>query len=171
MTSKIYNFFELSNAFDLKPEQAIKHFQRKGLKATFSWMDMIGEEHDAAFTVAKMMDNDLLAYVDKSVTKAIDQGQTLAQFKKELMPKLQKAGWWGRKDVIDPLSNKKHGEVVKAQLGSASRLENIFRTNLQSAYAVGQRKFRIRSFIVHILCNMEQVKWWEAYDRPVFRKL
>ena len=40
----------------------------------------------------------------------------------------------GKKDVIDPLT----GKVTKAQLGSASRLENIFRTNLQSAYAVGQ---------------------------------
>ncbi|OED40240.1 hypothetical protein ACH42_17145 [Endozoicomonas sp. (ex Bugula neritina AB1)] len=134
MSAEIYNFFELSNNFTLKPEAAIRHFQSKGLKASFSWLDMIGEENDAAFTVAKMMDNDLLAYVDKAVLKAADQGMTLADFKKELMPKLQKSGWWGKKDVIDPLT----GKVVKAQLGSASRLENIFRTNLQSAYAVGQ---------------------------------
>ena len=61
MSAEIYNFFELTAAFDLKPEQAIRHFNNKGLKASFSWMDMIGEEHDAAFTVAKMMDNDLLS--------------------------------------------------------------------------------------------------------------
>lgn len=90
--SQIYNFFELSAAFDLKPEQAIKHFQQKGLKASFSWMDMIGEEHDAAFTVAKMIDNDLLSYVDKQVDKMLDTGQTLADFKKELIPALQQAG-------------------------------------------------------------------------------
>ena len=97
MPTDIYNFFELSNNFSLKPEAAIRHFQSKGLKASFSWMDMIGEEHDAAFTVAKMMDNDLLSYVQVQTEKAIDSGMTLAQFQQELIPKLQKAGWWGKK--------------------------------------------------------------------------
>ena len=95
---------------------------------------MIGEEHDAAVTVAKMMDTDLLSYVDKQVDKMLETGDTLADFKRALIPKLQKAGWWGKQDVVDPLT----GKITKAQLGSASRLENIFRTNLQSAYAVGQ---------------------------------
>ena len=36
--------------------------------------------------------------------------------------------------VIDPLT----GQVKTAQLGSASRLDTIFRTNLQSAYSVGR---------------------------------
>ncbi|WP_066016583.1 phage minor head protein [Endozoicomonas atrinae] len=134
MTHQIYNFFELSAAFDLKPEQAIQYFQQKGIKASFSWMDMIGEEHDAAVTVAKMMDTNLLSYVDKQVDKMLETGDTLADFKRALIPKLQKAGWWGKQDVVDPLT----GKVIKAQLGSATRLENIFRTNLQSAYAVGQ---------------------------------
>ena len=134
MAVEIYNFFEISAAFNLKPEDAIRHFQNKGLKTSFSWLDMIGEENDAAFTVAKMMDNDLLAYVDKQVDRAIDNGLTLADFKKDMIPRLQKAGWWGKKDVVDPLT----GKVTKAQLGSASRLQNIFRTNLQSTYAVGQ---------------------------------
>jgi SPP1 gp7 family putative phage head morphogenesis protein len=106
----------------------------KGLNPTFAWQDMIGAEHDAAFTVAKMMDTDLLATVQKRVQDAIDNGTTLQDFSKELIPELQKAGWWGKKDVIDPQT----GKVVKAQLGSASRLETIFRSNLQSAYAVGQ---------------------------------
>ncbi|WP_274520569.1 phage minor head protein, partial [Endozoicomonas atrinae] len=138
MPAEIYNFFKLSTAFDLKPEQAIKYFQQKGIKTSFSWMDMIGEEHDTAFTVAKMMDTDLLSYVDKQVDKMLETGDTLADFKKALIPRLQKAGWWGKQDVVDPLSSQKPGKITKAQLGSASRLENIFRTNLQSAYAVGQ---------------------------------
>ncbi|WP_257263833.1 phage minor head protein [Endozoicomonas sp. ONNA2] len=134
MPAEIYNYFELSAAFNLKPEQAIQYFQQKGIKTSFSWMDMIGEEHDAAVTVAKMMDTDLLSYVDKQVDKMLEAGDTLADFKRALIPRLQKAGWWGKKDVVDPLT----GKITKTQLGSASRLENIFRTNLQSAYAVGQ---------------------------------
>ncbi|WP_419832026.1 phage minor head protein [Endozoicomonas atrinae] len=130
----IVNFFELSEVFTLKPQQAIDYFQNKGLKVSFSWLDMLAEENDAAFTVAKMMDTDLLSFVDRQVDRMLDEGETLATFKQSLIPRLQQAGWWGRRDLVDPLT----GKVTKAQLGSASRLENIFRTNLQSAYAVGQ---------------------------------
>ena len=109
------------------------YFANKGLKPTFSWMNMLGEAHDQAFTVAKMMDIDLLAEVRAQVDTAIANGTTLADFKKTLIPKLQAAGWWGKHDVVDPLT----GRVDKAQLGSARRLELIFRTNLQVAYSAG----------------------------------
>lgn len=129
----IVNYFELAASFELPPAQAIEFARAKGLKASFSYLDMVGQEHDAAFTVAKMMDTDLLLTIKKKVEQALANGTTLAEFKKDLIPQLQKAGWWGKNDVIDPLT----GLVTKAQLGSASRLENIFRTNLQSAYSVG----------------------------------
>ncbi|MEJ2694120.1 MAG: hypothetical protein P8166_14030 [Candidatus Thiodiazotropha sp.] len=41
----------------------MQFFGQKGLKPTFSWMDMLADAHDQAFTVAKMMDVDLLAEV------------------------------------------------------------------------------------------------------------
>lgn len=131
---KIYNFLEVSASFDLAPDAAIEHFRSKGLRTTFAWQDMIGEEHDAAFTVAKMLDTDLLATVRDKLDRHLATGGTLAEFKREMIPTLQKAGWWGKKDIIDPAT----GKVVTAQLGSASRLENIFRTNMQSAYSVGR---------------------------------
>ena len=134
MITKIVSFAEIIGRFDLAPEKAIEYFTSKGLRPTFSWLDMIGEEHDAAFTVAKMMDADLLKTVQERLTLALEQGSTLEDFKRELIPTLQESGWWGKKDVIDP----KTGLVIKAQLGSASRLETIFRSNLQSAYAVGR---------------------------------
>ncbi len=45
-----------------------------------------------------------------------------------------KKGWWGRKDMTDPLT----GENVNAQLGSDRRLKTIYSTNLRSAYQKGQ---------------------------------
>ena len=86
------------------------------------------------FTVTKMMDTDPLSFVDRQVDRMLDEVETLATFKQSLIPRLQQAGWWSRRDLVDPLT----GKVTKAQLGSASRLKNIFRTNLQSAYVVGQ---------------------------------
>lgn len=134
MITKIYNFLEVVASFDLAPAKAIEYFAGKGLRESFDWRDMIGQDHDAAFTVAKMMDTDLLSTVHEKLTRALEQGTTFEQFARELMPQLQKAGWWGKKDVIDPLT----GKLVSAQLGSASRLETIFRSNLQSAYSVGR---------------------------------
>ena len=46
---KIYNFIEATASFNLPAQEAIKHFQCKGLKTSFDWRDMLGEEHDAAF--------------------------------------------------------------------------------------------------------------------------
>lgn len=131
--AKIVNFAEITANFELTPQQALEYFLGKGVKPTFNWADMMGAEHDTAFTVAKMMDTDLLATVKAKLDKALESGMTLQQFQKELIPTLQKAGWWGKKDIIDPLT----GYVTKAQLGSASRLETIFKSNMASAYQVG----------------------------------
>ena len=119
--------------FSLPPEKAIAFYQNNGLRRSFAWQDMINEEHAYAFTVAKMMDRDLLATTKELIDKMIAEGRTIQDFNKELIPHLQRKGWWGKDDLLDP----KTGMVVNAQLGSPARLETIFRTNMQSAYAVG----------------------------------
>jgi len=122
-----------SLSFNLTPEAAVAFFQEKGLKPTFAWQDMIGEEHSKAFTVAKIIDVDLLKTVRDEVDAAIKDGHTIGAFRQRLEPILQQHGWWGRKTVVDPLT----GQAVKAQLGSPARLRTIFRTNMASAYSVG----------------------------------
>jgi SPP1 gp7 family putative phage head morphogenesis protein len=132
----ILDFFEVptGDAFDVPPAQAIAYFQGKGLKPSFSYADMLKDSHDRAFTVAKMMDVDILATVRDSLDSALANGMTFEQWREGLTPMLQASGWWGRKAKIDPET----GRIVKAQLGSAWRLETIFRTNMQAAYAAGQ---------------------------------
>lgn len=120
--------------FDLPPEEALRFFRRKGLRAGFAWQDVWQEEHDLAFTVAKLTDLDLLADVREAVDQAIENGTTLEQFKRELTPRLMKAGWWGVREQVDPLTKEKR----LVQLGSARRLETIFRTNMMTAYAAGE---------------------------------
>lgn len=105
------------DAFDVKPIDAIKFFQRKGLRTTQSYADMTGEAHAEAFTIAKMMDVDLLGQVRRSLDDALANGGTFKDWAKEIGPVLEKAGWTG---------------------ATPWRLETIFRTNLQSAYAAGQ---------------------------------
>lgn len=125
---------EAGSAFDVPAQEAIDYFQRKGLAPTFHYAEMLGKAHDQAFTVAKMMDVDLLQQVRNSLDMALANGVPFGEWKKQLAPVLKSAGWWGVVPMIDPQT----GRLVNAQTGSAWRLETIFRTNMQGAYAAGQ---------------------------------
>lgn len=124
----------LSFSFNMEPVKAVEFFKDKGLTTKFDYRDLIGKEHDTAFTVAKMMDNDLLATVKVLLDQSIKTGTSFEAFTENLLPDLVKKGWWGKAYVKDPLT----GKVIKAQLGSMHRLETIFRTNMQSAYSAGK---------------------------------
>lgn len=119
--------------FDLAPREALAFYRGKGLKASFAWQDMLHEEHDRAFTVAKMLDLDLLSDVKAFVDRALAEGWTREQFVRELRPELQRRGWWGKKEMIDPQS----GETKLVQLGSPRRLRTIFDANMRTSYAAG----------------------------------
>lgn len=123
----------LSVRFDLPPRESLEFFRAKGLETSFAWQDMLHEEHDRAFTVAKMMDLDLLSDVRAHVDRAIAEGRTFREFARELEPELVRRGWWGKAEMIDPQS----GEKKLVQLGSPRRLRTIFDTNLRTAYAAG----------------------------------
>ena len=116
------------------PEEAIAIFRAKGFLAGFAWQDVWQEEHARAFTVAKAMTRDVLETIREAVDRAIADGETLADFRSALTPKLQALGWWGRKRVIDP----KTMTAETAQLGSPRRLKTIFQVNMRTAYAQGR---------------------------------
>lgn len=118
----------------LIPRQALNYIKNKKLRPAFSYKDVWNEEHAAAFTVAKAMQLDVLSDIKTAVEKAIESGTTFEQFKKDLKPTLMQKGWWGRREMADPLT----GETVDAQLGSDRRLRTIYQTNLRSAYQKGQ---------------------------------
>lgn len=131
----ILDFFDITPAagFDVPFKEAIDRFHAKGLKQSFAWQDVLRDEHKASFTVAKMMDVDMLADVKASLDDAIANGVVFKDWADQMIPMLQQKGWWGRKAILDPIS----GQTIVAQLGSSSRLQTIFRTNMQSAYAAG----------------------------------
>lgn len=118
----------------LIPRQALDYIKNKKLRPAFSYKDVWNEEHATAFTVAKAMQLDILSDIKTAVEKAIENGTTFEQFKKDLKPTLMQKGWWGRREMADPLT----GETVDAQLGSDRRLRTIYQTNLRSAYQKGQ---------------------------------
>lgn len=118
----------------LIPKQALEYIKNKKLHPAFSYKDVWNEEHATAFTVAKAMQLDVLSDIKGAVEKAIEKGTTFEQFKKELKPTLMQKGWWGKREMTDPLT----GGTITAQLGSDRRLKTIYSTNLRSAYQKGQ---------------------------------
>ncbi|MEW5763697.1 MAG: phage minor head protein [Acidobacteriota bacterium] len=116
------------------PQGALDYLRGKDLRPGFSYQDVWGEEHASAFTVAKAMQLDILDDIRGALDSALAKGQTFQQFKKDLAPVLQKKGWWGTKEAVDP----KTGESVTARLGSPRRLRTIFDANTRAAYAAGQ---------------------------------
>lgn len=118
----------------LIPKQALDYIKTKKLHPAFSYKDVWNEEHATAFTVAKAMQLDVLSDIKNALEKAMENGTTFEQFKKDLKPTLMQKGWWGKRKMTDPLT----GEIVNAQLGSDRRLKTIYSTNLRSAYQKGQ---------------------------------
>lgn len=118
------------------PAAAVAYLQDKmpGGRLSFDWRDVWQEEHLTSFVVAKMASGDLLADVHGSLVKAISEGWTRERFVQELRPMLQKAGWWGRKEQLDPTT----GELREVQLGSPRRLRTIYDVNMRMANATGR---------------------------------
>lgn len=118
----------------MPPEKAVEFFRQKGYKIGFDHRDVWQAEHQAAFTVAKAMQLDLLREIREQVDAAIELGIPFEEFRDALKPNLVKRGWWGRAMMPDPLT----GEVKEVQLGSTRRLKVIYDTNLRQAHAEGQ---------------------------------
>lgn len=118
----------------LIPKEALAWFKRKGIEPAFDYRDVWKEEHANAFTVAKMLNADLLVDVKQMVEQAIEDGQTFAQFRDVLKPMLVKSGWWGIQTMDDPQTQ----ETKLVQLGSEGRIKTIYRTNMRTARAAGQ---------------------------------
>lgn len=118
----------------LVDKAAFEHFKAKKILPGFSHYDVWLYQHSLAFTVAKMMDADMLAEVKDAIEAAQQNGTAFADFKKRLKPYLMAKGWWGEQIMTDPLD----GEPKLVQLGSTRRLKTIFDTNMRTAFAAGQ---------------------------------
>mgnify|MGYP001435128608 CR=1 FL=1 len=125
---------DLSYAIGLPPKEAVAYFEAKGYALSFDWREVWQEAHARAFTVAGVTKLDVLKDIRVAMGDALKQGKTLAQFRQELEPTLQRKGWLGRGQIVDPAT----GEVGKRL--TPYRLETIYRTNMQTAYMAGRWK-------------------------------
>jgi SPP1 gp7 family putative phage head morphogenesis protein len=104
---------------DVDFSEAIDWFLTRTPMTRAEWDALAEKTRKKAFTVSGIAQLDLVEQAWRAVDKAIAKGTTLADFKKEIGPKLTSA-WGGSVDA------------------PASRVETIFRTNVQVAYSAGR---------------------------------
>jgi SPP1 gp7 family putative phage head morphogenesis protein len=107
-----------AQAIGLPFDEAIAFFRNKLSVPTPRWNTLWRDQHAAAFTVAGAMSADLLADIRAAVDKALAEGGTLAEFRRDFDEIVQRRGW-------------RH----KGKPGWRARV--IFETNLRTAYAAG----------------------------------
>lgn len=156
----------------LAPAEAIAAFRaRKLLSTTFNWDAIWQEEHTVAFTVAKLMREDLLRTIRDALDEAIATGSSLEEFKKTIRPRMERAGWWGRREVVDPET----GEIAVTKFNPA-RLALIYDVNVRQSYAAGrwsriEASKRVLPLVIYRTMRDERVrashKAWDGLVLPV----
>ena len=113
------------------PREALDYFRFRGLQIGFDHRDVRPPEHALSFTVARAMETGLLKEIRAALDRAIGEGRTFGQFEEALAPLLKDWGWWGEREMTDPLTGKR----VLARLGSPRRLRTLYDANLRAAHA------------------------------------
>lgn len=119
--------------FTKSPTELVDYLKDKKPELHFDYDEIMHSAHHKTFTVAKITKLDLLSDIQDSLKIAMDEGKPFTQWKEELKPTLQKKGWWGEVEVINP----KTKETKNIYVGSR-RLKNIFDTNMRVAYSKGR---------------------------------
>jgi SPP1 gp7 family putative phage head morphogenesis protein len=132
----------------LPPKEAIAYFERKGYAIGFNWHDVEAQAHARAFTVAGVLKLDVLADIRSELQKSLETGQTFHDFKRELLPVLERKGWLGKGLIADLDTGELQGKRLTPR-----RLDTIFKTNMQSAYMAGRYQQQMD--------NVDERPYWE----------
>lgn len=128
-----FSFFE-------EPTAVYEYLKSKKPEIHFDYDEIMHDAHKKAFTVAKMMNLDLLKDTQASLTKAFKEGVGFDEWKKGVKPMLAKKGWLGNIKVKDP----KTGEEKEIYVGNR-RLRTIFNTNMRTSYAKARYESQMES--------------------------
>lgn len=131
---------ELKALFNRPPKEAQAYLAEKSLVITTTWKDLPAAAHAGSFTVARAARLEVLESIKGELDRAMADGIPFSAFQKNLKPKLQALGWWGK--ALDKTTGevKTYGNGRIVELGSPRRLKTIFQTNLQAAYMAGRWK-------------------------------
>lgn len=138
----------------LPSEEAIRYLRNKANITTQHWDEMLGEIHAKAFTVAGATKLALLQDLRAAVQAALEQGESIGQFRKRFDQIVQEHGW-----------------DYKGQRGWRTRV--IYDTNLRAAHMAGkweqfQRTKATRPYLQYLTAGDSQVRLeHEKWDKTI----
>lgn len=125
---------DLSYAFGLEPEQAVKYFEGLGFNVPSDWKVTWNEAQAKARAIAGIHKQDIAAQIHGALYESLKNGTSFEKFRDDVAGRLKQHDWQLLKD----------GDIVDANTGEVDgkgitrhRLETIFRTQMQSAYMAG----------------------------------
>ena len=101
----------------LPMKEALRFWSDKKVVSAKEFYSLAETQRQRAFAVSGIASMEMMADVHESLYRAIAEGKSLGSWKKEMADTWEKLGWTGKK---------------------AWRLDNIFRTNVQTAFSVGR---------------------------------
>lgn len=170
MTSTAQAF---AQSLKLPPAEAVEAIAQRGdqMTVSWSWMDILNEQHSQQFTISRLTRADLLQAIHTSLAKSVNGDLNRTDWMRDTRALLQKAGWWGKKQSI----NSETGEMVQTKFDNA-RLKLIFDTNTRQAYSAGRWQRTVRNkashpYIRYVTMKDEKVRHshreWEGITLPV----
>ncbi len=113
--------------------RAVAYLEAKGLKRSWRWTSMWGEQHAFGFTLAGVYRLDVLAAAHELVTRAVASGETLETFRSAFEERLRALGFAGAQTVTDFPDGER-----RVNLSASWRQKVIYDTNVRQAYAAGE---------------------------------
>lgn len=147
--------------FKLTPQEAVDYLAGRGkLTPTFDWRDLWQDEHARQFTVSRLARLDLLKAVQDGIGASVNGELSRRDFMRDIRSVLEKAGWWGKQAVRDPVT----GDTVTTTF-DPSRLKLIYDTNTRMAHSAGrwerfERNKASHPYIRYITKRDERVREW-----------
>jgi SPP1 gp7 family putative phage head morphogenesis protein len=125
---------QFARLFALTPEGAAEYLAgRERLAITYDWRALWQDEHAQQFTVSRLARLDLLKAIYEGIVQSVGGDLTRRDFARDVTQLLQKSGWWGKVEVMDPDT----GELLATRFNPA-RVKLIYDTNVRMAHAAGR---------------------------------
>lgn len=118
-----------------KPRDAMAFLKRKKvvIKPGNEWFDINSGEHAQTFSVAHCSSMDIAEQIFGFMNEALENGESFGDFKKNMLPMMQKSGWYGRDEI-----------TAKDKDYINWRLRIMYDTNMSTAYAAGHYRQQMR---------------------------
>lgn len=130
-----------------EPTAAINYVKRKLPVSTGRWDTLKHGEHVHAFTVAYSTTANVIDDIFEIMTRSMQEGTGLTDFKRDMRALMAERGWYGRPD-----------KTAKDTRYINWRLDTIYQTNILTAYSAGETREMLKTAHLYPYWQYQQMQ-------------